>query len=107
MESAGAAHELDPLEVSPSPFRRAFDRARSEALQGAGGPLAVGQRPAVERTRFEYHLEKRRGKRSADEANWNALGGQGWELVGVTRQARGLQAPRRLRLQPLTRSGAP
>ena len=86
MESAGAAQEFDALEVSPSPFRKAFDRARSEALQGHGGSLALDQRPAVERTRFEYRLERRRGKRSADEANWNALGGQGWELVGVTRK---------------------
>jgi len=84
MESTGAAHELDEPEVSPSPFRTAFDRARSEALQGPGGPLAADQRPVREVSQFEYRLEKRQGKRSADEADWNALGRRGWELVGLT-----------------------
>jgi hypothetical protein len=85
MESAGAAHDLDGPEVSPSPFRTAFDRARSEALQGAGGPLAADQ-AVTGVQRFEYRLERRRGKRSADEADWNHLGRKGWELVGVTRK---------------------
>jgi hypothetical protein len=84
MESTGAAHEIDDPEVSPSPFRTAFDRARSEALQGPGGPLASDSRQLPELWRFEYRLEKRRGKRSADEADWNALGRSGWELVGLT-----------------------
>ena len=83
MDSFGAAHDLDGPEVSPSPFRTAFGRARSEALQGAGGPLSADQ-PAMGPERFEYRLERRRGKRSADEADWNALGRKGWELVGVT-----------------------
>jgi hypothetical protein len=81
MDSAAPARELDRPEVSPSPFRTAFDRARSDALQGVGGPLSV-----VETPQFEYRLEKRQGKRSADEADWNALGRKGWELVGVTRK---------------------
>jgi hypothetical protein len=84
MESPGAAHEIDDPEVSASPFRTAFDRARSEALQGPGGPLASDPRPLPEVWQFEYRLEKRRGKRSADEADWNALGRRGWELVGLT-----------------------
>ena len=37
-----------------------------------------------ERLEFEYRLVRRRGKRSADEADWNFLGREGWELVGVT-----------------------
>lgn len=86
MESTGAAHELDDPEVSPSPFRRAFDRARNEALQGSGGPLASDSRPLPEVSQFEYRLEKRRGKRSADVADWNELGCKGWELVGLTRK---------------------
>lgn len=81
MGSTDATFELGGPQVSPSPFRKAFDRARSEALQGPGGPIA-----AVEAPRFEYRLEKRRGKRSADVADWNDLGRKGWELVGVTRK---------------------
>jgi hypothetical protein len=86
MESASAAQRLDALGARPSPFRRAFDRARSEALQGPGGPLAAAERPEAAPAQFEYRLEKRRGKRSADEEEWNALGRQGWELVGVTHE---------------------
>ena len=33
---------------------------------------------------FEYALIKRGKKRSAEETLWNALGLEGWELVGVT-----------------------
>ena len=33
---------------------------------------------------FEYALLKRGKKRSAEETLWNALGLEGWELVGVT-----------------------
>ena len=84
MESAGAAHEFDSPEVSPSPFRRAFDRARNEALQGTGGPLAADSPSARTHSQFEYRLEERRGKRSADVADWNELGRKGWELVSVT-----------------------
>ena len=79
--------------MSPSPFRRAFDRARSEALQGPGGPLAAEPRQTSAQPQFEYRLEKRQGKRSADEADWNALGGKGWELVGVTRKHAAFKRP--------------
>ena len=88
MGSAEAARELDGSEVSPSPFRTVFDRARSEALQGVGGPLA-----AVEAPQFEHRLVKRSGKRSVDEADWNALGRKGWELVGVTRKHAAFKRP--------------
>lgn len=84
MDSSASAEQLDVSEVSPSPFRTAFDRARSEALQGPGGPLAADPRPVPAQLQFEYRLEKRQGKRSADEADWNELGRKGWELVGVT-----------------------
>ena len=87
-DSTAAAQRLDAPEVSPSPFRRAFDRARSEALQGPGGPIA-----AVEASRFEYRLVWRAGKRAADEADWNALGHEGWELVGVTRKHAAFKRP--------------
>lgn len=83
MHPTSAAHDLDDTEVSPSPFRAAFGRARVEARTAAGTssePLGV----EVERPAFEYRLERRRGKRSADEADWNDLGRKGWELVGVT-----------------------
>ena len=93
MDSAGAAHELDVPEVSPSPFRTAFDRARSEALQGPGGPLAADLRPVSEPPRFEYRLEKRGGKRSADVADWNELGRKGWELVSMTRKHAAFRRP--------------
>ena len=88
MDPAATAQPLDAPEVPPSPFRTAFDRARNEALQGAGGPIA-----AVESPRFEYRLVKRSGKRSADEADWNVLGSQGWELVGVTRKHAAFKRP--------------
>ena len=88
MTTTSAAPEDENTEASPSPFRDAFGRARVEAL--AAGGLALEQEPQAlesERhraTRFEYRLERRRGKRSADQADWNALGRDGWELVGVT-----------------------
>ena len=88
MGSADVTWGLAEQEVSPSPFRKAFDRARNEALQGPGGPIA-----AVEAPEFEYRLVKRSGKRAADEADWNALGGKGWELVGVTRKHAAFKRP--------------
>ncbi|MCY7303221.1 MAG: hypothetical protein LH654_09350 [Thermoleophilia bacterium] len=79
--------------MSPSPFRTAFDRARSEALQGSGCPRAAEPRPTSTQTQFEYRLEKRQGKRSADEADWNVLGLKGWELVSVTRKHAAFKRP--------------
>jgi hypothetical protein len=81
MTHAGPAHELDDPEVSPSPFRTAFGRARSDARLGAGPPTFA---PRAERAEFEYRLVKRTGKRRADVADWNTLGREGWELVGIT-----------------------
>jgi len=83
MSAASTGHEFDEREVSPSPFRSAFGRARIEALAGTG----VGREADVggdEVPVFEYALLKRDKKRSADEELWNALGLEGWELVGVT-----------------------
>ncbi len=92
MESTGAARDLDDPGVSPSPFRSAFGRARNEALQGTGGPLSADQtRGGIQI--FEYRLERRRGKRAADVADWNALGRKGWELVGVTRKHAAFKRP--------------
>ena len=90
MACTGAAQNLEDVGVSPSPFRDAIGRARVEAL-AAGGlsleddppPARETREPATQRF-FEYRLERRRGKRAADEADWNALGRKGWELVGVT-----------------------
>jgi hypothetical protein len=85
MPSSSSAHDLEDTEVSPSPFRAAFDRARveaSSAIAPTREPLDTADDP--ERPAFEYRLERRRGKRSADVADWNALGRSGWELVGVT-----------------------
>jgi hypothetical protein len=83
MSAASTGHEFDEHEVSPSPFRAAFGRARIEALAGTGvgreAEAGVEELPA-----FEYALLKRRKKRSADELLWNAFGLEGWELVGVT-----------------------
>jgi len=85
MTSTIAAHSLDEPDVSPSPFRAAIGRARVEALVGSGPGIGPHrQDAAAERQQFEYRLVKRRGKRSAQEATWNELGRQGWELVGVT-----------------------
>ena len=83
MSAASTGHEFDEREVPPSPFRAAFGRARIEALAGTG----VGREADVggdEVPVFEYALLKRDKKRSADEELWNALGLEGWELVGVT-----------------------
>ena len=83
MSAASTGHEFDEHEVSPSPFRAAFGRARIEALAGTGlgreAEAGADDLPA-----FEYALLKRGTKRSADEELWNALGLEGWELVGVT-----------------------
>jgi hypothetical protein len=85
MPSSSSAQDFEDTEVSPSPFRAAFDRARVEALSATGPAreaLDIADDP--ERPAFEYRIERRRGKRSADVADWNALGLDGWELVGVT-----------------------
>jgi hypothetical protein len=85
MTSTIAAHSLDEPEVPSSPFRAAIGRARIEALAGPGvGLEAHRTEAAAERPELEYRLVRRRGKRSAQEAAWNELGRQGWELVGVT-----------------------
>jgi hypothetical protein len=76
MQSMRPVQELEESGQTGTPFRAAFGRARQEAL-GATTP-APGQ------PRFEYRLLKRAGKRSAEEARWNALGADGWELVGIT-----------------------
>lgn len=73
----------------PSPFKDAFSRARYEARTGADLAEPAGKkrkrRPHVEspERRFEVRIERRTGKRSADVADWNALGQKGWELVSV------------------------
>jgi hypothetical protein len=98
-------------EPVPSSFRHAFSRARVEAFGVGGLPLEqlhrkgkgrgakrAGKKNAggVALPRFEYRLERRRRKRAAEEASWNALGRKGWELVGVT----GKHAAFKRRLQP-------
>jgi hypothetical protein len=81
MSAASVTHELnDDDQVASSPFRSAFGRARIEALTGTGSPPGR----ELEHVEFEYLLVKRRKKRPAEEAAWNELGQQGWELVGVT-----------------------
>jgi hypothetical protein len=74
------AEQLDHTEVAASPFRAAFGRARLEAFTATGQPLEPHQRTQG----FEYRLLKRVGKRAAEEAAWNGLGVEGWELVSVT-----------------------
>jgi len=88
MGSVDETWKIDEPEVSPSPFRKAFDRARSEALQGTGGPIGSLEVPT-----FEYRLVKRSGRRSADETDWNALGRKGWELVSVTSKHAAFKRP--------------
>jgi hypothetical protein len=92
MQERDADGDPYPPGESPSPFRHAFGRARVEAI-AAGGlmledePLAAtSESESPAHPRFEYRLERRRKKRSADEADWNAFGRRGWELVGVTRK---------------------
>ncbi len=80
MSSTPDSRRFEDPEATSSPFRAAFGRARLEALSATESREHAG----VEHARFEYRLLKRRGKRSADEADWNALGRKGWELVGVT-----------------------
>ncbi len=82
MQSQSAQRDPDdPLERGSSPFRAAFSRARVESL-ATGGLPAHAELLRV----FEYRVEKRRGTRRADVAAWNALGLDGWELVGVTKK---------------------
>jgi hypothetical protein len=82
MSAASTGQEFDEQQVSPSPFRAAFGRARIEALAGTG--VGRDTEAGDESVAFEYALLKRGKKRSADETLWNALGLEGWELVGVT-----------------------
>ena len=82
MSAASTGEDLDDDGVSPSPFRAAFGRARIEALAGTG--LRDGEPAGDDLPGFEYALLKRGKKRSGDEELWNALGLEGWELVGVT-----------------------
>ena len=82
MSAASNRQEFDEQDVSPSPFRAAFGRARIEALAGTGTGREA--EAGSERAAFEYVLLKRGKKRSAEEELWNALGLEGWELVGVT-----------------------
>jgi len=84
MTSTSAAHQFEDPEVVPSPFRVAFGRARFEALSSDGRAPVPHPEVAGEPQSFEYRLVKRRGKRSVEEAAWNELGLEGWELVGVT-----------------------
>jgi hypothetical protein len=80
MSAAGAMREFDEHEEASSPFRAAFGRARIEALTAT----SAVRESELEQVAFEYRLLKRRTKRSAEEAAWNMLGRQGWELVAVT-----------------------
>ena len=85
MPSSNVAQDFEDPEVSPSPFRAAFGRARIEALSAAGPAReSLGAEGVRQRPEFRYRLLKRRGKRSAEEDAWNRLGRKGWELVGVT-----------------------
>jgi hypothetical protein len=85
MSAASTGEDLEDDGVSPSPFRAAFGRARIEALAGTG--IGRDAEPGGDDLpRFEYALLKRGKKRSTDEELWNALGLEGWELVGVTRK---------------------
>lgn len=87
------SEESDP-DRAPSSFRAAFSRARVEALEsaltdGEGAPSrsersAQGDPDARAARTFEVRIERRRGKRRAQQAAWNRLGGAGWELVAVT-----------------------
>jgi hypothetical protein len=84
MHPTRPAEQFDDPEVAASPFRAAFGQARLEAFT-ASDPTSDPLRHAVgEPVGFEYRLLKRRGKRTAEETAWNALGRTGWELVGVT-----------------------
>jgi hypothetical protein len=82
------AEQHDVPDVSSSPFRAAIGRARIEALAATTGGAAAGAERA-----FEYRLLRRAGKRSAEEARWNALGRAGWELVGVTAKHAAFKRP--------------
>ena len=83
MSAASTGEEFDDDGVSPSTFRAAFGRARIEALAGTGLGRD-GEARGDDLPGFEYALLKRDKKRSDDEELWNALGLEGWELVGVT-----------------------
>ena len=69
--------------VPPSPFRAAFGRARHEALAATAPPPSA---PELELgpPDWEFRLVERSGKRKHEQERWNALGRQGWELVGIT-----------------------
>jgi len=84
MSAFGQATDLEASEEGSSPFRAAFGRARVEAAAAVGAPLEQSADRIRESPGFEYRLVKRAGRRSAEQAAWNALGRQGWELVGVT-----------------------
>lgn len=80
----------------PSSFRAAFSRARVEALEATAGDgvpgAGAGEHGSARESggrpvrRFEVRIEQRHGKRKAQEAAWNGLGRDGWELVAVTEE---------------------
>jgi hypothetical protein len=98
MQHGAEARKREPRRVveEPTAFRDAFARARLESL----GTGAVTEAKAVRHAKrdrkqvaepaasprpriYEVRIEKRSGKRSTDAAEWNRLGGDGWELVAV------------------------
>ena len=104
MSAASTGQEFDEHEVSPSPFRAAFGRARIEALAGTGlgreaepatrrvavrvraaeaRQEALGGRDALERARARG-LGARRGDRQARRVQ-AALSEPGGQALGLTR----------------------
>ncbi len=100
-----SAHHDPGRGISPggSSFRDAFSRARLEALDASGtepasDASAAAAPPRKKRAKrphhaaaaataahvFAYRIEKRRGSRKQQQAAWNALGQEGWELVALS-----------------------
>jgi hypothetical protein len=75
------ANDETEMSQAPTAFREAISRARLETVDVVP-PLGTVPEEAPP-ARFEYRVERTKGRRKRRAAVLDALGRQGWELVAV------------------------